>query len=127
MSVNKQPGRVGWMDLTVADATAVRDFYSAVAGWAATEIEMGGYSDYAMVPPGAQEAVGGVCHARGSNAGLPPVWLIYINVADLDASLRRCEELGGRKRTEVRSAGGYGRYCVIEDPAGAVCALFQHE
>lgn len=36
------------MDLTVADAPAVRDFYAAVAGWTPAEVPMGGYSDYCM-------------------------------------------------------------------------------
>ena len=66
----------------------------------------------------------GVCHARGGNAVLPPQWLIYITVADLDRSMAECERLGGRALTSIRSYGG-GRYCVIEDPAGAVCALYQ--
>ena len=37
-----------------------------------------------MIPPGAAQPVSGICHARGSNADLPPVWLIYITVADLE-------------------------------------------
>jgi predicted enzyme related to lactoylglutathione lyase len=66
-----------------------------------------------------------VCHARGSNAGLPPVWLIYITVASLEESLRRCEASGGKVRIPPHSFGSQGRYAVIEDPAGAVAALFE--
>jgi len=32
MASEPKMGTVGWIDLTVADATAVRDFYSQVAG-----------------------------------------------------------------------------------------------
>ena len=71
------------------------------------------------------EPVAGICHARGGNAGFPPVWLVYIIVADLDESVRRCLEHGGKLRLPVKSMGTQGRYCVIEDPAGAVAALFQ--
>jgi predicted enzyme related to lactoylglutathione lyase len=39
------------MDLTVADAPAVRDFYAAVAGWTPAEVPMGEYSDYCMNAP----------------------------------------------------------------------------
>ena len=119
------PGQVGWMDLTVPDATAVRDFYKAVVGFASSEIEMGGYSDYCLNRADSGDTVAGVCHARGVNAALPPVWLVYFTVANLDESVRQCIERGGRVRMPERSAGGQGRYCVIEDPAGAVCALFE--
>jgi len=118
-------GKIGWIDLTVADATGLRDFYQGVAGWTPSSVDMGGYSDFCMHPPGEEEPVAGICHARGSNTGLPPVWLVYITVDDLDESLRQCEALGGKQRTPVRQMGPKSRFCVIEDPAGAVSALFE--
>jgi predicted enzyme related to lactoylglutathione lyase len=118
-------GSIGWMDLTVENADAVRDFYSQVVGWKFTGLDMGGYSDYCMAEPETDKMISGICHARGGNAGLPPVWLIYINVEDLDKSLARCAELGGEAITPIKSYGGQGRYCVIRDPAGAFTALFE--
>jgi predicted enzyme related to lactoylglutathione lyase len=38
--------------------------------------------------------------------------------------MAECQRLGGTVLAPPRSYGG-GRYCVIEDPAGAVCALYQ--
>jgi hypothetical protein len=67
--------------------------------------------------------VAGVCHARGANANTPPVWLMYIIVADLDASIVQVKGLGGTVIDGPREMGG--RMCVIRDPAGAVCALLQ--
>jgi predicted enzyme related to lactoylglutathione lyase len=117
-------GSILWRDLTVPNADEVRDFYAAVVGWKPEPVEMGGYSDYNMVSPetGAPEA--GVCHARGGNAGLPPQWLLYVTVEDLDTSLVACEAMGGEVVAPPRSMGG-ARTCVIRDPAGAVCALYQ--
>lgn len=117
-------GTVGWMDLTVADAPGVRDFYAAVAGWTAAEVAMGDYADYVMQAPDGT-AVGGVCHARGPNAAIPPHWLMYITVADVDAAAARCTELGGRVLVGPKGGSG-GRYCVFQDPAGAVAALYQN-
>jgi predicted enzyme related to lactoylglutathione lyase len=118
-----RPGTISWTDLTVEDAEKIRDFYSAVVGWTATPVSMGPYSDFVMNADSG-EAAAGVCHARGSNTDLPPVWLVYITVEDLDHSLDECERLGGSVLTAPRSYGG-GRYCVIKDPAGAICALYQ--
>ena len=117
------PGTIGWFDLTVADAPKVRDFYQGVAGWEAHPIDMGGYSDFAVGPPGG-DPVAGVCHARGANASQPPVWMIYITVADLDASVRRAVELGGKVLVPAKTVGK-ARYCVVQDPAGAAAALYQ--
>ncbi len=118
-------GHIGWIDLTVPDAVAVRDFYQSVTGWSASGLDMGGYEDFNMTPPGSEAPVAGVCHARGPNQDLPPVWMIYIMVADIEESVRRCEELGGKVRRGITSMGGMGRFCMIEDPAGAVSALFE--
>ena len=117
-------GSIAWRDLTVSDAEAVKEFYSAVVGWTSSAVEMDEYSDFSMVSPASGETVAGICHARGVNHDLPPVWLVYIVVDNLDESLSSCRELGGSVIVEPRGLAG-GRFCVIKDPAGAVCALFQ--
>ena len=53
------------------------------------------------------------------------MWLIYITVEDLEASLGAAEKHGGEVLTPVRDMGGYGRMAVVRDPAGAVAALIQ--
>jgi hypothetical protein len=117
-------GQIGWIDISVGDAESLKAFYTRVAGWTPEAVDMGGYNDYCMTPPGADAPVAGICHARGSNAEIPPQWLLYIVVADLEKSLRDCVEMGGAAITPIREGGG-GRFAVIRDPAGAVCALYQ--
>lgn len=118
-------GTIAWFDLTVPDADRVRDFYRGVVGWATSELDMGGYSDYGMHTPDERTLVAGICHARRSNADLPPYWLIYITVADLDEAMARCRERHGRVYAGPLSAGSLGRFCVIQDPAGALAALLE--
>ncbi len=125
MSETPKVGTIGWVDLTVPDAVQLRDFYAGVVGWATDPVDMGGYEDFCMIPPEGGAPAAGVCHARGANAAVPPVWLVYLTVADLDASARKVAELGGEILVPARSMGGYGRYCVIKDPAGAVAALYE--
>jgi predicted enzyme related to lactoylglutathione lyase len=122
-------GKVVWFDLTVEDAGAVRDFYASVLGWVSTDVDMGTHQDYAMFaavdaegrPQGAP--VAGICHARGPNVGMPPVWLSYVRVVDLGVAVGRVVEAGGRILREPKSLGAYGWMAVIEDPAGACLAL----
>ena len=105
------------------NAEQVRDFYRAVVGWTAEPVAMEGYDDFSMTGPDGGEPLAGICHARGPNAELPAQWLMYITVADLDESIQRCAELGGKVIDGPRTLGD-GRFCVIRDPAGAVAALY---
>lgn len=122
-SPTPKPGTIAWHDLTVANADQVRDFYQAVVGWKSDPVKMGDYSDYSMIAP-TGEAVSGVCHARGMNADLPAQWLMYVIVEDVAASAKKCVELGGKVITGPRDVGG-SQFAVIQDPAGAVCAIYQ--
>lgn len=122
MSEDNVVGSIGWVDLTVEDAERLRDFYAEVVGWKAEPVSMGDYSDFNMVALDGNPRAG-ICHARGPNADLPAQWLVYVTVRDLEASVARCLELGGRIISAPRGAEGQDRFCVIQDPAGAVMAL----
>jgi uncharacterized protein len=114
---------VKWLDLTVADAGAIRDFYQSVMGWSAMDVSMDGYSDFLMENAAGNEQAG-ICHQRGVNAALPPQWLVYFEVADLAASLQKVLVSGGTIVDGPRPLAE-GVFACISDPAGAVCALFQ--
>lgn len=116
-------GTIGWIDLTVQNAPQIRDFYRSVVGWGFEEVSMGDYADFNMTEASSNKAVSGICHARGMGADIPPQWMIYITVADLEASMARCVALGGVVLTRIKEMDG--RVCVIRDPAGAVAALYE--
>lgn len=113
-------GEVCWTDLTVPDAQAVRDFYSKVMGWTTMAISMGEYDDYVMMQ--GDKAVGGVCHARGSNSGMPAQWIQYVAVDDVQACIAACNEAGGKVVHGPRMVDKR-EFAVIEDPAGAVMGV----
>jgi len=115
-------GSIVWQDLTVPDAEKLRTFYAEVVGWTSTPVGMGSYSDHCMNTRSDGKTVAGICHSRGVNALIPPQWLIYISVGDLDKAVKRCKELGGHVLDGPRKLMAQ-RFCVIRDPAGAVAAL----
>ena len=119
-------GRIAWSDLTVSDASATRDFYRQVIAWSAEDVAMEHegerYADYNMLCDDGSPAAG-VCHARGANLGLPPVWLIYLPVGDLAESLRRVREGGGKVLKATRGTDGELAHAVIQDPVGACLGL----
>ncbi len=121
-------GCISWLDLTVPDAEATRDFYREVIGWAAQDVEMKDgdevYADYNM-GGGDGEPAAGICHARGVNTGLPSVWMLYLPVGDLAESLRCVEDGGGKIVKATRGDDGQYSGAVIQDPVGARLALAQ--
>jgi hypothetical protein len=122
MTDKKHSGQIAWVDLTIEHADQVRDFYQQVVGWQPSPVSMGDYNDYSMIPKEGESPVAGICHARGSNQAIPPVWMIYITVDDLEQALQKCVELGGKI---LKPSANDRPYAIIEDPAGAVCTLYQ--
>ncbi len=118
-------GTVAWCDITVPDASTLRDFYAEVVGWRPEPVAMDGYDDFNMVKPATGEPAAGICHARGSNAAIPPQWLVYITVPSLTASVAKALELGAEHLSGPTEAGDEGGFCVLRDPAGAIFALYQ--
>ena len=119
-------GHVAWLDLTVSDAPAARDFYRQVVGWSVQDVEVEDagerYADYDMIGADGNPAAG-VRHARGANADLPPVWMIHLPVGDLAESVRRVREEGGNVLEETRGNDGESARVVVQDPVGACLAL----
>ena len=65
----------------------------------------------------------GICHARGANLGLPPVWMLHLPVGDLAESLRRVREEAGQIISASKRADGSNASVVIQDSVGVCFAL----
>ncbi len=115
-------GHIAWLDLTVPDASASRDFYRRVIGWSVQEVGMEDsgerYMDYHMLGSDGHPAAG-VCQGRGANRDLQPVWMMYLPVDDLAESLRRVPEEGGKVTRATRGTCGEWAYATVQDPVGA--------
>ncbi|MEM8488483.1 MAG: VOC family protein [Bacteroidota bacterium] len=119
-------GSIAWLDLTVANAATTRDFYVQVIGWSAEDVAMKHdgeqYADYNMLA-GDGHPLAGVCHARGMNADVPAVWMLYLPVDDLGESLRLVEEEEGKIIKATKGRDGDYASAVVEDPIGVCLAL----
>ncbi|MGB2426198.1 MAG: VOC family protein [Alteromonas sp.] len=117
-------GTMGWLDLTVDNAVGVKSIYQQVVGWASEDAAMGDYSDYMMKKAKSGKETADTCHNRGANKGLSAKWLLYAIIADIGASLANVVVLGGKLLYEIRSYGD-SRFALTENPAVAVCELYQ--
>lgn len=128
MTQARLSGEQAWLDLTVENATQVKDFYQSVIGWKSQAVSMGDYDDFVMIPFEAEsddaQPAAGICHAKGSNSDIPPMWIPYFLVANIDQSVAATTENGGEVIGGIRSFGK-DRFAIIRDPAGACCAIYQ--
>jgi uncharacterized protein len=61
-----------------------KDFYTEAVGWQVTGHSMGEYEDYNMNSPIDGETIAGICHSKSVNKDLPPVWMVYFCVENLN-------------------------------------------
>ena len=63
-------------------------------------------------------------HGRHIPANVPPHWLVYFAVDDVDASVKRAQELGAAVLMPVMDSPA-GRFAVLADPERAAFAVIQ--
>jgi predicted enzyme related to lactoylglutathione lyase len=59
--------------------------------------------------------------------GMPPFWMTYFNVADVDESVGKAVELGAQVFAPAFDVPGIGRMAVLGDPAGAAFSVMASE
>jgi hypothetical protein len=115
-------GRFVWYDLMTNDPQAAEAFYTDVLGWG-TEVFTGAGTPYTMWKAG-EQMIGGIGPMPAGTA-TPPHWLGYVDVEDVDATVRRAEELGDKTHHAPEDIPTVGRFAVLEDPQGAFFAIYQ--
>jgi predicted enzyme related to lactoylglutathione lyase len=110
-------GAFSWFELMTTDADAAKSFYSQLLGWTTKDMPMGDMNYTVASVEG--EDVGGMMPMPPDAGEMPPSWGIYITVNDVDATVSKAKELGGKILVEPRDIPEVGRFCVIQDPQGA--------
>lgn len=115
-------GRFVWYDLMTTDPSAAQKFYPAVTGWGTEKWK--GPQPYTMWTL-AEKPLGGVMNLPpGAAREMPPHWLPYVCVKDLDATAGKAKQLGGKVVHEPTDIPEVGRFAVIQDPQGAYLAIY---
>lgn len=113
------PGALVWNELASPDLEASSAFYSGLFGWEIAPFE-GSPTPYLSIKNrGASN--GGMREL--SPPGVPPHWLVYFGVQDIDAALAKVRELGGTAMSgpiDIQMA----KIAIVQDPQGATLALY---
>ena len=115
------PGTFSYVELATSDARAAKDFYRELFGWATEDVPISEGMTYTMLRLGGK-TVGALYQ---SEQAPHPAWLSYVTVEDADASAARAGELGANVITEPFDVMEAGRMAVLQDPTGAVIAIWQ--
>lgn len=126
-NIDKHPaGNFVWLELSTTDQTAAKQFYSSLLGWQSEDSPMGPDMMYTMFRLNGRDAAGAyTMKAEDRQLGIPPNWLLYIAVDNADATVAGAIEHGGNPMSPAFDVPNVGRMAVIQDPAGAVFAIFQ--
>jgi predicted enzyme related to lactoylglutathione lyase len=121
----REPGSFTWCELNTRDVAGSKEFYASVFGWRATTQGEGGPMPYTEFKLDGDESIAGMMAIpAGVPAEVPPHWLVYIQVADVDAGAAKAKELGGSVVVPPTDYPG-GRFAVLTDPQGAHFGVMQ--
>jgi predicted enzyme related to lactoylglutathione lyase len=118
-----QPGALSWNELLTNDTDQASRFYSGLFGWKAQTQETPG-GPYTVILNG-DRMNGGIMQLRPEWGPMPPNWLVYLSVADCDASADKVKALGGEVLAPPMDIPDTGRIAWVQDPQGAVFAIIK--
>jgi hypothetical protein len=116
-------GDASWYELMTTDMDAAMKFYERVFGWQPSQsMDMGNMGKYQMFdrPHG---MIGGMMNKPPEMANVPPYWLIYFRVPDVDAAAERIKANGGKIVNGPMEVPGGDRVVIATDPQGAAFGL----
>jgi predicted enzyme related to lactoylglutathione lyase len=122
--VFKQHGAFSWCELVTSDLAAAKAFYTELFGWGMQDMAMEG-TPYTVLKAGETE-VGGMMVAPPGAGETPPHWGCYVTVDDVEACAAGAARLGGQVLVPPTEIPDVGRFCVIQDPQGAVISAIAY-
>jgi predicted enzyme related to lactoylglutathione lyase len=119
-------GQFVWYDLMTTDPEAAKRFYSPLGGWSTMPFEKSDPQNPYTMWTHNGEPIGGVARLTGEQRarGIPPHWMPSVEVNNVDSSLRQAQSLGGKVVMGPMDVPDTGRYAIIQDPQGAMLAIF---
>ncbi len=113
-----------WIELSTDNTEAAKSFYADLFGWGFDELPMENGAIYSMFQPAAGGPGGGIMAKPMPE--VPTAWMPYVLTEDLEASVKRVEELGGVVHVPPTPVTEHGAFAVIADPSGGVIGLWRN-
>ena len=121
--VKGEPGAIMWNELMTSDQTDATEFYTGLLGLGSGSME--GPMEYRLLKVSGDD-VAGVMQITEDMGPVPPNWMVYFGVANVDDTTSQAEALGAIVLVPGTDIPGVGRFATIQDPQGAVFGMFTH-
>jgi predicted enzyme related to lactoylglutathione lyase len=109
------PNKFFWYDVMTTDVAAAEKFYRDVVGWGVLDSGQPGYTVFTVDGHG----VAGLMPIPEDARGMPPCWMGYIHVDDVEDAVARIQQEGGRLYRGPFDIPETIRIAVVADPQGA--------
>jgi predicted enzyme related to lactoylglutathione lyase len=120
VQVRDEAGALCWNELYTRDVVRSEAFYIGLFGWR-PQGDAGGYVEWHA----GERAVGGMIAIQPEWGPMPPHWLPYFMVDDVDATVSRAGQLKGGTMMPARDIEHVGRFAILKDPQGAHFAIIK--
>ncbi|MFV0576501.1 MAG: VOC family protein [Vibrio sp.] len=112
----KTHGQVIWRDLATTAPEKVKPFYHNVFGWDYQTVS----DDYSLITYQGNY-IAGIAKMPANNS--TNYWMPVISTNDIDLTLLKSEQAGGKTLLGNTNLKGRGEFAVIQDPQGAVFSV----
>lgn len=121
-----KPGTFCWVELGTSASAAAKDFYTKLFGWDFEDHPMGPAGVYTIYKINGKD-VGASYELMPEQTaqGVPPHWLSYVYVDSADEAAAKAKAAGATLLKEPFDVFTLGRMAVIQDPTGAVFAIWE--
>lgn len=118
-------GDISWAELNTTDYESAWKFYSALFGWQhRSSMDMPGGMTYFMFNDAQGITKGGMSNVATAMK-VPPHWLYYVTVRDINDTLARVTKAGGKVLNGPMEVPGNDLIAQCVDPQGAFFAVYQ--
>jgi uncharacterized protein len=116
-------GKFVWHEQVSGDPEQAQGFYTRLFGWG-TEIFKPGEIDYTMISSGGSRHGG---FSQAMEGAPPPHWLGHVGVEDLDETIAKAKNAGGKLAAGPFDMEDVGRMAILIDPQGAFISAYEGE
>ncbi|MEZ4661855.1 MAG: VOC family protein [Caldilineaceae bacterium] len=122
-TTKRAAGTPTWLDLATPDLDVAKAFYKQVFGW--DYFDTGpDFGHYNMAMAQGRNAAG-MGPIWPPDSPQPSAWTIYLASDDINADVKRVQELGGQVMVEPMVIGDSGSMAICVDPTGAAFGLWE--
>ncbi len=117
-------GEFCWYELGTRDIAAAVKFYKDLAHWGTLTQAMGEQGAYYVFQVEGKDVGGGYQMSGPQFEGIPPHWMPYVWVDDVDAAVTSATRSGGNVIAQAMDVPNVGRMAFLQDPQGAHFAVY---